>query len=89
MPHKVEGFACDFCRRHVYRLKGSAVRHEKGCPENPAVKACKICLHLIVEHPSISDRNEFNAPIEYGCELGHDMAFLHKHCPDWTRRITE
>lgn len=46
MPHKVERWNCDYCKKH-YAHKGSATQHEKKCFYNPANKSCASCVHAM------------------------------------------
>lgn len=43
MPHKVERWQCDFCKRRTLKSLKLIKQHETNCFDNPARKACRTC----------------------------------------------
>jgi hypothetical protein len=50
MPNEVRAYACSHgCRRSVLTNKARMAAHEKNCFSNPAIRACKTCIHFCFE----------------------------------------
>ena len=44
MPHEINAFQCDFCRK-VSRTRAGIATHEASCKWNPALRSCHTCNH--------------------------------------------
>lgn len=43
MPKQIIRYQCEHCRKKAYVSKYDAVKHEKKCFFNPAVRSCVTC----------------------------------------------
>ena len=49
---EIIAFKCEYCNK-IYKIKGSATRHEIHCFANPGTKACRTCEHAKKESNTI------------------------------------
>ena len=62
MPHPLEAYQCDFCRR-CFSRQHWAQRHENACNNNPARRNCKTCAHNVLSQSGIPSCRIHNLPI--------------------------
>ncbi len=68
--NEITAYTCSYCGR-VYKIKSSAVRHEKRCFANPEQKACRTCKHVVKGKEVIHDVSEDGEKTEY------DVSYLY------------
>jgi hypothetical protein len=99
--HEVTAYQCDSCGK-VLKYKSSAVRHEKHCKHNPAVKACATCRYQ--DREVVGDGGFDEQPYEYvvpicnSSEAAEDEEFcfdnhenphfIVRNCQHWEQRET-
>jgi len=83
IPVVVVRHQCPFCR--ITRAKkAAATAHIGRCWQNPAVRACKTCVHY---EPAEEGPYEQHPGWPEGCNAGRDLdAGLRVHCPAWAPR---